>query len=72
MDDYKDRLIAEHIELGKKIEKLEIFMKTKKYSDMFDAGQHARLMAEQLQMMKDYHQILPKRMRISAAQNGWR
>ena len=65
MDDYKDRLITEHIELGKKIEKLEVFMKTKKYSDMYDAGENARLMAEQLKLMTSYHQSLAKRINLA-------
>jgi hypothetical protein len=60
MPDYVQRIMDEQKQLGERIDKLAAFIKTEKF--IFLNSRQRTLMSEQLEVMKDYHEILACRL----------
>lgn len=61
-DDYKQRLLIEHSQLAKRIDKLEKFIKTDKFKEL--SIQTQSLMNEQFSHMSGYLRVLTKRCKL--------
>lgn len=62
MEDFKERMVVEYIELDEKINKLEGFFKNPKFEELI--AKTATLMVEQCSVMKTYRAKLRSRMEI--------
>jgi hypothetical protein len=59
MNDYKSRLRAEELQLRQRLEKLQLFMGTKKFDDLDATDQE--LLRDQERVMRPYKSILEER-----------
>ncbi len=59
MEDYQKRVVVEKEELDKKREKLKIFMKTRRFSELI--GRERFLLVKQTRLMEEYSQVLADR-----------